>query len=65
VTSFPLEAVELRKQGTTILVIEQNARAALKIADRAYVIETGRVVLEGPASQIANGSSVKSLYLGR
>jgi branched-chain amino acid transport system ATP-binding protein len=57
--------VELKKRGTTILLIEQNARAALKIADRAYVIETGRVVLEGPAAQIAQNPNVKSLYLGR
>lgn len=57
--------IELKKQGTTILLIEQNARAALKIADRAYVIETGRVVLEGPAAQIANDVNVKALYLGR
>jgi branched-chain amino acid transport system ATP-binding protein len=57
--------VELKTRGTTILLIEQNARAALKIADRAYVIETGRVVLAGPAAQIAEDTSVKSLYLGR
>jgi branched-chain amino acid transport system ATP-binding protein len=57
--------VELKTRGTTILLIEQNARAALKIADRAYVIETGRVVLAGPAAQIAEDTRVKSLYLGR
>jgi branched-chain amino acid transport system ATP-binding protein len=57
--------VELKNRGTTILLIEQNARAALKVADRAYVIETGRVVLEGPAAQIAENTNVKSLYLGR
>ncbi len=57
--------LELKRAGTTILLIEQNARAALKIADRAYVIETGRVVLEGAASQIAENADVQSLYLGR
>ena len=65
VTQIFRTIVELRKRGTTILLIEQNARAALRIADRAYVIETGRIVLEGPATQIAEDPSVKLLYLGR
>jgi branched-chain amino acid transport system ATP-binding protein len=56
---------ELKKKGTTILLVEQNARAALAIADRAYVMETGKIVLEGPASDLAMNHEVKALYLGR
>ncbi|GBC60520.1 ABC transporter ATP-binding protein [Desulfonema ishimotonii] len=55
----------LRQQGLTILLVEQNAQAALKIADRGYVLETGKVVLQGPASELLTDSEVKRAYLGR
>ncbi|MFE5671962.1 ABC transporter ATP-binding protein [Agromyces sp. NPDC056523] len=51
-------------QGTTVLLVEQNARAALKIAHRAYVIETGAVTLSGPASELARDPRVVEAYLG-
>lgn len=51
-------------QGTTVLLVEQNARAALKIADRAYVVETGQATMEGPAAQLAADSRVIDAYLG-
>ena len=44
----------LKREGTTILLVEQNASAALEVADHAYVLETGRVVLEGPAAAVAD-----------
>ena len=56
--------VEINKQGTSILLVEQNAQMALSIANRAYVLETGRVVLSGPAKQIADNPQVKTAYLG-
>ncbi len=49
---------------TTILVVEQNARRALEIADHAYVMETGRIVLEGPAAELADNPDVQEFYLG-
>lgn len=55
---------QLHAGGTTILLVEQNARAALQVADYAYVLETGRVVLEGPARQLADDPKVKRAYLG-
>jgi branched-chain amino acid transport system ATP-binding protein len=55
---------ELNSQGTTILLVEQNAQMALSIADRAYVLETGRFVLEGPAKEVAANPEVKEAYLG-
>lgn len=55
---------EINGQGTTVLLVEQNARQALKIAHRAYVLETGRITLEGPAAQIAADPRVASAYLG-
>ena len=55
----------LRERGTTILVVEQNARAALGLADRAYVMESGRVVLEGTAAELAADERVQTAYLGR
>jgi branched-chain amino acid transport system ATP-binding protein len=55
---------ELKAQGTTILLVEQNAQAALALADRAYVIETGSVVLEGPAGELAASEQVRKAYLG-
>lgn len=56
---------QLREQGTSILLIEQNARAALEVADHGYVLETGRIVLQGPASELAADSRVIDTYLGR
>ncbi len=56
---------ELRDRGTTILRVEQNARAALELADRAYVMESGRVVLEGTASTLASDARVQTAFLGR
>jgi branched-chain amino acid transport system ATP-binding protein len=56
---------DLRERGTTILVVEQNARAALELADRAYVMESGQVVLEGLAAELAVDERVQSAYLGR
>jgi branched-chain amino acid transport system ATP-binding protein len=56
--------VEINKQGTSILLVEQNAQMALSIAHRAYVLETGRIVLSGPAREIASNPQVKTAYLG-
>jgi branched-chain amino acid transport system ATP-binding protein len=56
---------ELKQQGTTMLLVEQNAHHALDIADRAYVIETGRVTLEGPAGELKHSPQVEQSYLGR
>lgn len=50
--------------GTTVLLVEQNAKKALSIADRGYVLETGRIVLEGKAEKLLNDESVKKAYLG-
>ncbi|MDA8138649.1 MAG: ABC transporter ATP-binding protein [Desulfobacteraceae bacterium] len=55
---------QLNTKGMTILLVEQNARAALQIADFAYVLETGQVVLEGPAAKLLNDPKVKEAYLG-
>ena len=55
---------EVNRQGTTVLLVEQNARAALRIAHRAYVVETGRVTLQGPAEELAKDSRVVDAYLG-
>jgi branched-chain amino acid transport system ATP-binding protein len=56
--------VTLRKAGMTILLVEQNVNAALAIADRAYVIETGRIVLEGTSAALAGDPRVREAYLG-
>ena len=55
---------ELREHGTTILVVEQNAKAVLEVADRAYVMESGKVVLEGSAAKLAADKRVQTAYLG-
>lgn len=55
---------ELREEGMTILLVEQNARAALKLADRGYVLETGSVALEGPAAELLQDERVQDAYLG-
>jgi len=56
--------IMLKKLGTTVLLVEQNARQALEIADRGYVIETGLITMEGPSSVLKNSDQVKSAYLG-
>jgi branched-chain amino acid transport system ATP-binding protein len=48
----------------TIVLVEQNARQALAVADRAYILETGQVVLAGPAAELAAGEAVQRAYLG-
>ena len=55
---------EVSAGGTTVLLVEQNAKKALSIADRGYVLETGRIVLEGKAQELLNNKSVQSAYLG-
>ena len=55
---------ELHKSGTTILLVEQNARKALQIADRAYVLETGAITLSGTGAELASSDAVKKAYLG-
>jgi len=57
--------VQLRDQGLTILLVEQNARAALQVADRGYVLETGRMVMEGAAGDLLADHDLKRAYLGR
>jgi branched-chain amino acid transport system ATP-binding protein len=54
----------LKKAGTTILLVEQNARLSLDIADRAYVMESGRIILEGPAEELKHNPQVENTYLG-
>ena len=56
--------VRINATGTSILLVEQNATMALAIADRAYVLETGRIALEGTASQLAKDARVREVYLG-
>ena len=55
---------EISESGTTVLLVEQNAKKALSIADRAYVLETGNIVLSGDAKDLMNDDSVKKAYLG-
>ena len=55
---------DVNRQGTTILLVEQNANKALHIAHRAYVLETGKIVLEGNAKDLLNHPDVKKAYLG-
>ena len=52
------------KEGTTVLLVEQNAQKALNIADRAYVLETGSIAMSGPAEQLRNDDSIRKAYLG-
>lgn len=56
--------VSLRKEGVTVLLVEQNASAALEIADRGYVLETGKVALEGDGATLLSDPQVKAAYLG-
>lgn len=55
----------LRDEGNTVLLVEQNARAALAIADRGYVLETGRIIMEGTAENLLSNRDVQRAYLGR
>ena len=55
---------EIKKSGTTVLLVEQNAKKALEVADRAYVLETGKIVLSGDAKDLMNDEAVKKAYLG-
>jgi len=56
---------ELKRQGTTMLLVEQNIHHALAIADRAYVMETGRITLDGPAAELKGDPQVEQSYFGR
>ena len=59
------EAIDqINKEGTTILLVEQNANAALRHSHRAYVLETGTIVMEGPSAELAADQRVKEAYLG-
>ena len=55
---------ELHKAGTTILLVEQNAQMALSVADRGYVLETGKIVTTGTGAELLNNDVVKKAYLG-
>jgi len=55
---------DLHKKGTTILLVEQNAQMALSVADRAYVMETGKITLSGTGKELASSDSVIKAYLG-
>ena len=57
--------VRLREEGKTVLLVEQNAKAALAISDRGYVLETGRVIVQGPADDLLANQDVQRAYLGR
>ncbi len=59
------EIRRLREAGNTILLVEQNARAALRIADRGYVMETGQIVIAGTAEELMNNNDVRRAYLGK
>jgi branched-chain amino acid transport system ATP-binding protein len=62
-TTFGIIA-DIRRRGTTVLMVEQNAYLALRMADRGYVMETGRIVLEGPAAELLRNDHVRRAYLG-
>lgn len=62
---FLAEVRRLRDEGLTVLLVEQNARAALRIADRGYVLETGRIVLEGSVQDLLDNPEVQRAYLGK
>jgi branched-chain amino acid transport system ATP-binding protein len=54
----------IAKDGTTVLLVEQNVRQSLKLADRAYVLENGRIIMEGEGKELLNSPEVKKAYLG-
>jgi branched-chain amino acid transport system ATP-binding protein len=53
-----------RELGTTVLLVEQNARRALEIAEHGFIMESGRIVLDGPAAELADNPDVREFYLG-
>lgn len=55
---------KVKADGTTVLLVEQNAKKALSISDRAYVLETGKIVMTGPAGELLNNEDIKKAYLG-
>ncbi len=55
---------DINQRGVTVLLVEQNAKAALNLADRAYVLETGKITLEGPAKELLENEKVRKAYLG-
>ena len=55
---------DIHEQGTTVLLVEQNARMALSIADRAYVLETGKIVISGTGEELSNSEDIQKAYLG-
>ncbi len=55
---------EIRRRGTTVLLVEQNARMALSVADRGYVLETGRLALSGKPAELWSNDAVRAAYLG-
>lgn len=56
---------DLHRHGVSMLVVEQNANMALSVADRGYVLQTGRIVLDGPAENLAQDEELRRAYLGR
>ena len=56
---------EISKSGTTVLLVEQNAKMALSVADRAYVLETGSIAMSGDAKEMLNNDDIKKAYLGQ
>ncbi|WP_025209074.1 ABC transporter ATP-binding protein [Hippea sp. KM1] len=56
---------QIKEEGTTILLVEQNAKAALKLADRAYVLEVGKIVMEGTSEELMNSPKIQEAYLGK
>ena len=56
--------VDLRRHGVTVLLVEQNANEALRISDRTYVLETGRVTVDGPSAELITDPQLRSAYLG-
>ena len=57
--------LKLREEGNTVLLVEQNAKVALGIADRGYVLETGKIILQGAAEDLLQNRDVQRAYLGR
>ena len=64
INSILLPIQKISAEGTTVLLVEQNAKKALAIADRAYVLETGKIALSGDAKELMNNESIKKAYLG-
>ena len=63
-TTFLSPPDEINRQGITVLLIEQNANMALKVADWAYVMQTGSILMRGPGAELAANEEVKAAYLG-